>query len=56
MKYHMVCEGNDMQLSALPVGYHRSRMYVFMAKCYRDNPLSRKYAMLEWLLLIQAGA
>lgn len=43
-------------LSALPVGFHRAKLRVFMTKFYKDKPLSEIYAMPEWMIPIQAGA
>lgn len=49
-------EMEHMPLSALPVGYHKANMHVFMAKFYKDKPLSTEYHMPEWITPIQVGA
>ncbi|MBO5032052.1 MAG: DUF4422 domain-containing protein [Lachnospiraceae bacterium] len=54
--YHCACDKNYIPLSALPVGYHRPGMHVFMAKFYKDKPLSADYNMPEWITPIQVGA
>lgn len=54
--YHEVCEKDHMPLRALPVGYHRANVHLFMAKFYRDQPLSSGYQMPEWVTPIQVGA
>ena len=54
--YHCACNRRHMPLSALPVGYHRANIHVFMAKFYRDKPLAGNYDMPEWMTPIQVGA
>lgn len=56
MSYHYVCDKEFMALSALPVGYHRAGMHLFMAKFYKDQPLSGDYHLPEWVTPIQVGA
>ena len=56
MNCYYVCVKDFMPLRALPVGYHRANMHVFMAKFYRDKPLSDHYDMAEWITPIQVGA
>lgn len=56
MSYHYVCGQEFLPLSALPVGYHRAGMHLFMAKFYRDKPLAGGYSMPEWVTPIQVGA
>lgn len=56
MGYHYVCDKEFMPLSALPVGYHRAGMHLFMAKFYKDKPLAGDYHMPEWVTPIQVGA
>lgn len=45
-----------MPLHALPVGYHKVNIHVFMAKFYKDTPLSEPYDLPGWIIPIQAGA
>lgn len=54
--YHYACDGRFMPLSALPVGYHRASLHVFMAKFYKDKPLGDGIEMPEWVTPIQVGA
>ncbi len=56
MSYHGVCEKNHMPLRALPVGYHRANLHLYMAKFYRDKPLVTDYSIPEWVTPIQVGA
>lgn len=56
MSYHGVCEKDHMSLRALPVGYHRANVHLFMAKFYKDKSLSSGYQMPEWVTPIQVGA
>ena len=56
MRCHYVCGKEYMPLRALPVGYHRANMHVFMAKFYKDKPLSGRYDLPEWVTPIQVGA
>lgn len=56
MRCYYACGGVHMPLSALPVGYHRANVHVFMAKFYKDRPLTGKYDMPEWITPIQVGA
>lgn len=56
MSFHNVCDKDFMPLSALPVGYHKANMHVFMAKFYKDKPLSTEYHMPEWITPIQVGS
>ena len=45
-----------MPLQALPVGYNRANMHVFMAKYYKDKLLTDGYEKPEWITPIQVGA
>ena len=54
--YHRTCDKEYMPLQALPVGYNRANMHVFMAKFYRDKPLTQGYEKPEWITPIQVGA
>ena len=56
MNNHYICEKDFMPLRALPVGYHRSDIHVFMARFYRDKPLEGSYDLAEWITPIQVGA
>ncbi len=55
---HCYCAGEKdfMPLRALPVGYHRANMHVFMAKFHKDKELSARYGLPEWITPIQVGA
>ena len=55
---HCYCAGERdfMPLRALPVGYHRANMHVFMAKFHKDKQLSVRYGLPEWITPIQVGA
>ncbi len=59
MSFHNVTEVSQvehMPLAALPVGYHKANMHVYMAKFYKDKPLLEGYHMPEWVTPIQVGA
>lgn len=56
MLCHYVCDKEYMPLRALPVGYHEADMHIFMAKFYKDKPISSEYDMPEWVMPIQVGA
>ena len=56
MSFQNVCDKKFMPLSALPIGYHKANMHVFMAKFYKDKPLSTEYHMPEWITPIQVGS
>ena len=56
MSCYYVCEKDFMPLRALPVGFHKAGMHVFMAKFCKDKPLSVRYDLPEWITPIQAGA
>ena len=43
-------------LEMLPVGFHKSELHVFMAKYFRDRPLSVQLDLPEWIVPIQVGA
>lgn len=43
-------------LRALPVGYHKANIHVFMAKFHKDKPLTGRYELPEWITPIQVGA
>lgn len=54
--YHYVCDRDYMPLQALPVGYYKANMHVFMAKYHEDKPLTGQYGISEWITPIQVGA
>lgn len=56
MGYHAVRDQKLMPLSALPIGYHRADIHVFMAKSYKDKAISNPYNVPEWITPIQVGA
>lgn len=46
---------NYFPLSALPIGYHKARMQMFLATFYKDKPLTETYKRPDWMIPIQAG-
>ncbi|MCI9593212.1 MAG: DUF4422 domain-containing protein [Lachnospiraceae bacterium] len=56
MGYYYVCDKKYMPLSALPVGCRPSKIHMFMAKFYKDKPLTGKYSLPPWVVPIQVGA
>lgn len=56
MSYHYTCKEEYLPLRALPPGFHRAKIQVFMAKYYKDKPLKGKYPIPEWITPIQVGA
>lgn len=56
MSYHYAGDGDYMPLRALPIGYHRANIHMFIAKFHKDPLLSYSYEMPEWLIPIQVGA
>lgn len=56
MNSHYTCEKDFMTLRALPVGYHKAGLHVFMAKFHKDKPLVSRYELPEWIAPIQVGA
>lgn len=55
MKYR-ACDKKYIPLSALPVGYHKAAVFLFMAKFYKDRVLTGQYIFPEWVIPIQVGA
>lgn len=55
MKYR-VCDKKYIPLSALPVGYHKAAVFLFMAKFYKDRQLTDQYNFPGWVIPIQVGA
>lgn len=45
-----------MPLPALPVGCHRAKIHMFMAKFYKDQPLMNSHDIPNWITPVQAGA
>lgn len=56
MGYYYAHGKEYIPLSALPIGYHRADLCVFMARFYKDKPLAERYIMPKWITPIQAGA
>lgn len=56
MSFYYVQDKRFMPLAALPIGYHKAKMHVFMAKFYKDRPLASDYLIPEWIIPIQVGA
>lgn len=54
--FQCVSNKEFLPLAALPVGYHKADMHVFMAKFYKDRELSEKYSISDWITPIQVGA
>lgn len=54
--FHCACDKRFLPLAALPVGYHKADMHVFMAKFYKDRELSEKYVKSDWITPVQVGA
>lgn len=56
MGYFYVCDRKYLPLSALPIGCHKSDIHMFMAKFYKDKPLTGNYHFPQWIKPIQVGA
>lgn len=56
MGYHYIHDRSFMPLAALPIGCHRPEIQIFMAKFYKDLPLTGDYPMPDWITPVQAGA
>lgn len=59
MSFHNVTNTTQIKqipLSALPIGYHRANMHIFMAKFHKDKALSFEYHLPIWITPIQVGA
>lgn len=56
MGYHYICSREFMPLSALPIGFHNPIIHLFMAKFYKDQPLTEHYNIPAWVTPVQAGA
>lgn len=55
MSHNHVCNKDFIPLAALPIGYHKANMHVFMARFYKDKILSSTYNLPEWITPIQVG-
>lgn len=56
MNSHYTNKNEFISLRALPVGYHRADMHVFMVKFHKDKPISACCELPKWVTPIQAGA
>lgn len=56
MGYHYVCDKRCIPLSVLPIGCHKPELSIFMAKFYKDKPLTENVGLPEWVVPIQVGA
>lgn len=43
-------------IRALPPGFHKADIHMYMAKFYKDRPLASEYDMPDWIEPIQVGA
>lgn len=55
-KLYHVKKGRFLPLEALPVGCHRPRVSIYMARSHKDRPLKNSFALPEYILPIQVGA
>ena len=56
MGYYYVREGRFMPLRALPIGTVEAKIRMYMAKFYKDKPLTSSFGMPDWIVPIQVGA
>lgn len=56
MSYYYASLGTYLPLAALPVGFHKPDIHMFMAKFYKDKPLKSAYQAPDWMTSIQVGA
>lgn len=56
MGYYYAQEKIYMPLAALPIGWHRPQLHMFMAKFYKDPALTEAFDKPEWITPIQVGA
>lgn len=56
MGYYYMGTNQFMPLSALPVGCHRADIHMYMAKFFKDRPLTENYPLPDWITPVQAGA
>lgn len=56
MGYYYAQEKSCIPLAALPIGWHRPQLHMFMAKFYKDAALTEAFDIPEWITPIQVGA
>lgn len=56
MGYYYMKDRSFLSLSALPVGCYKAAIMVYMAKFYKDRPLSSNYKIPDWTIPMQVGA
>lgn len=56
MSYYYAHTGEYMPLAALPIGFHKPEIQIYMAKFYKDKSLRSTYTLPNWTLPIQVGA
>ena len=56
LAYSFAIDGQYKPLSALPIGYHKADIHVFMAKHYKDKKLEKPYCFPKLIEPVQAGA
>lgn len=56
MGYYYMSNTPYITLSALPVGCHQSNICMFMAKFFKDKPLTENYHLPQWIIPVQVGA
>lgn len=56
MGYYYISNAQYMPLPAFLVGCHKANLHMFMAKFYKDQPLTENYDLPDWLTPVQAGA
>lgn len=54
--FYFVRDTSFLPLSALPEGYHKADVQAYMAKFYKDRPLTSQYNIPDWITPIQVGA
>lgn len=54
--FNRACNKEHIPLSALPVGFHRPDIHVFMAKHIKDKRVAEEHFRPDWLTPIQVGA
>lgn len=56
MGYYYTGISRFISLSALPVGCHKADIHMYMAKFFKDRPLTENYTIPNWVMPVQAGA
>lgn len=56
MRCYYVCSKKYIPIAVLPVGFHKANLHMYMAKFYKDKPLTSEYHMPKWMMPIQVGA